>query len=211
MTASCFDFIYLASQSPRRQELLKQINVRYECLLPSDEEDVEALESCLDGEHPQTYVKRVTQLKLEMAFKRLRHRQLVIAPILCADTTVALHNIIYGKAVNDDDAFRMISALQGHVHQVMTSVVVGLPCPDGSLKEWQLTNMSEVTMAPMTSETIRAYIASGEYQGKAGAYGIQGRMAAYISHIKGSYSGIMGLPLFETAKILHQAGLVGFS
>lgn len=211
MMASHFDFIYLASQSPRRQELLKQINVRYECLLPSDEENAEALETCLSGEDPYTYVQRVTRLKLEMALKRLNRLQLVTAPVLCADTTVAWQNAIYGKPTNNDDAFRMLNALQGHKHQVMTSVAVAVLLTDGSLKEWQLTSLSEVTMAPMTPKAICAYIASGEHQGKAGAYGIQGRMAAYISRIEGSYSGIMGLPLFETAQILRQVGLIGFS
>lgn len=211
MATSHFDFIYLASQSPRRRDLLKQINVRYESLLPDDEEDSQELESCISGEYPQTYVQRVTRLKLEMALKRLRQRQLDIAPILCADTTVAWQNVIYGKPINGEDAFRMLKALQGHTHQVMTSVAVAVFSSDGTLKEWQLTSYSKVTMAPMSDTAIRAYIASCEYQGKAGGYGIQGLMAAYISRIEGSYSGIMGLPLFETAQILQQAGLIGFS
>lgn len=206
-----FDFIYLASQSPRRRELLEQIGVRYEMLLPDETEDAESLEALLPQETAQDYVQRVTLLKLHAAIARLQQRGLPIAPVLCADTTVTYQNEIYGKPESRAHAFKMIQQLQGCTHQVLTAVAVALPQIDdqqGYVEHRQLS-ISHVNLKAMTSPEIECYLDSNEYQGKAGAYAIQGRMAVNISHMTGSYSGIMGLPLFETAHILRKTGLKG--
>lgn len=192
-------FVYLASQSPRRRQLLEQIGVRYELLLPSPDEDAEALELLLPGEAPLTYVKRVTQLKLEAAMARLRARNLPKGPVLCADTTVALGREVLGKPENTQDALRILKKLSGNTHRVLTAVAIG----DGK-RRVSSVSISTVTFASMTPSQLKAYVASGEPMGKAGAYGVQGLAAAHISAIKGSYSGIMGLPLFETAALLQQ-------
>ena len=192
-------FVYLASQSPRRRQLLEQIGVRYELLLPSPDEDAEALELLLPGEAPLTYVKRVTQLKLEAAMARLRARNLPKGPVLCADTTVALGREVLGKPENTQDALRILKKLSGNTHRVLTAVAIG----DGK-RRVSSVSISTVTFASMTPSQLKAYVASGESIGKAGAYGVQGLAAAHISAIKGSYSGIMGLPLFETAALLQQ-------
>lgn len=207
---NCFDFIYLASQSPRRRELLAQIGVRYEMLLPQASEDAEVLESVQAGELASDYVQRVTLLKLSAALARYAQKGLPPAPVLCADTTVTLQNEIYGKPQNRADAHRIIEQLQGRSHQVLTAVAVALPLEASFEQPYaHLLSTSHVTLADMSPAQIEHYLDSGEYQGKAGAYAIQGRMAAYISTISGSYSGIMGLPLFETAQLLKNAGLKG--
>lgn len=192
-------FVYLASQSPRRRQLLEQIGVRYELLLPSPDEDAEALELLLPGEAPLTYVKRVTRLKLEAAMARLRARNLPKGPVLCADTTVALGREVLGKPENTQDALRILKKLSGNTHRVLTAVAIG----DGK-RRVSSVSISTVTFASMTPSQLKAYVASGESIGKAGAYGVQGLAAAHISAIKGSYTGIMGLPLFETAALLQQ-------
>jgi septum formation protein len=192
-------FVYLASQSPRRTQLLTQIGVSHELLIASPDEDVEALEEVLTGEAPLTYVKRVTQLKLEAAVSRMKHRDLPNAPILCADTTVAVGRQILGKPKDAKDALRILKILSGRTHRVLTAVAVA-----SNRKRAISVSVSQVTFAPMKLAQIQTYIASGEPMGKAGAYGVQGLAASYISEIKGSYSGIMGLPLFETAQLLRQ-------
>ncbi len=154
------DFLYLASQSPRRRQLLEQLGVRVELLLPDADEDAEALEATRPGEAPAAYVK------------------------------------------DDRDAARMLSELAGRTHRVLTAVAV-----QAGRKRLQALSTSRVTFAPMTPAQIRAYVASGEPQGKAGAYAIQGLAAAHVSHLSGSYSGIMGLPLHETAGLLRAAGV----
>lgn len=193
------NFVYLASQSPRRRKLLEQIGVRYELLLPTPDEDVEALEMVLPGETPLSYVKRVTQLKLEAAMQRLKTRNLPKGPVLCADTTVALGREILGKPDSAQDALRILKKLSGNTHRVLTAVAIG----EGKRRVSNVS-ISSVTFASMTSAEMKAYVASGEPMGKAGAYGVQGLAAAHISVIKGSYTGIMGLPLFETADLLKQ-------
>ena len=190
-------FIYLASQSPRRSQLLTQLGVRHELLLPSAEEDAEALEVVLPNEAPKTYVQRVTQLKLDAAMARMKHRGLPAAPVLCSDTTVALGRTIYGKPVDAEDAVRMLRALSGRTHRVITGVALGM-----GNKRLLACSESKVTFAELTEHDALAYVASGEPMGKAGAYAVQGGAAAFIARISGSYSGIMGLPLFETAKLL---------
>jgi septum formation protein len=196
------DFVYLASQSPRRRQLLDQLGVRYELLLPDAHEDSEALEAVRPGEAPAAYVQRVTGLKLDAALERLRRRGLPPAPVLCSDTTVALGRAIYGKPADARDAARMLRELSGHTHRVLTAVAV-----QAGRRRLAALSDSRVTFAPMTPAQIRAYVASGEPMGKAGAYAVQGRAAAHIARICGSYTGIMGLPLHETARLLRDARL----
>jgi septum formation protein len=202
-----FDFIYLASQSPRRRQLLEQLGVRYELLLPGADEDAESLEAVLPGEWPEAYVARVTEAKLEAALTRLAARGLPAAPVLCSDTTVAVDHLILGKPLDAEDAFRTLSLLSGRRHRVITAVIVGAGSGSGSgSRRTAALNVSEVDFAPVCAEALRRYVASGEPFGKAGSYAIQSQAAAWISQISGSYSGIMGLPLFETAQLLQQWG-----
>jgi septum formation protein len=195
------EFVYLASQSPRRRQLLEQLGVRYELLLPDPDEDAEAIEAVLPGEAPAAYVQRVTGLKLDAALQRLRRRGLPAAPVLCSDTTVALGRRILGKPADDAEAAAMLRALSGRTHRVLTAVAV----QKGRRRETALSD-SRVTFDVLTPAQVRAYVASGEPRGKAGAYAIQGRAAAYISRIAGSHSGIMGLPAHETAQLLRAFG-----
>ena len=195
-------FVYLASQSPRRRQLLEQLGVRYELLLPDASEDAEALEVVLKNEAPTAYVRRVTNLKLDAAVARLKRQQLQPAPILCSDTTVALGRIIYGKPNDAKDAKRMLEELSGHSHRVLTAVAV-----QSGRKRIDALSTSKVTFDEMTEKQINGYVATGEPLGKAGAYAVQGRAALYITRIDGSYSGIMGLPIRETALLLKAAGI----
>ena len=195
------DFIYLASQSPRRRQLLEQLGVRHELLLPDRDEDAESLEAVLPGEAPAAYVQRVTGLKLDAALARLKRRGLPAAPVLCSDTTVALGRTLYAKPADAADARRMLAELAGHTHRVLTAVAVGTP-----RRRLQALSTSRVTFAPLSRQQIAAYVAGGEPMGKAGAYAVQGRAAAWFSHISGSYSGIMGLPMHETAQLLQAFG-----
>lgn len=196
------DFVYLASQSPRRRQLLEQLGARYELLLPEEHEDSEALEAVRPGEAPAAYVQRVTGLKLDAAVARLRRRGLPPAPVLCADTTVALGRTIYGKPRDDRDAARMLRELAGTTHRVLTAVAV-----QAGRRRVQALSDSRVTFAALTPAQVRAYVAGGEPRGKAGAYAVQGAAAAFIARIHGSYTGIMGLPLYETAGLLRALGV----
>lgn len=196
------DFIYLASQSPRRRQLLDQLGVRYDLLVGDSAEDAEGLEVALVNEVPLQYVQRVTALKLDAANSRLVKRNLPPAPILCADTTVALGQTIFGKPEDAAHAGLMLSALAGRTHQVLTAVAV-----QAGLQRLEAVSKSRVTFEAMTALQINAYALSGESMGKSGAYAIQGKIARYITRIEGSYSGIMGLPLWETALLLQAAGL----
>jgi len=194
--------VWLASQSPRRAQLLQQIGVSYRLLAPDAGEDVEALEAERRGELPAAYVQRVTRAKLQAAVARLQRRGAPAAPILCADTTVALGRRILGKPADAAEACAMLQALSGRTHRVLTAVAVH----DGRRAHAAL-NVSHVRMAKMPAAAIDAYVAGGEPFGKAGAYAIQGAIAAWIEHIEGSHSGIMGLPLHETARLLRRAGV----
>jgi len=198
------DFIYLASQSPRRSQLLDQLGIAHRLLLADASEDAEALEEVRAGEAPARYVARVTALKLEAAVARLHRRGLPAAPILCADTTVALGQRILGKPADAQEAGEMLRALSGRTHRVLTAVAVA-----STTHRSQALSVSRVRFAPVSAAEIAHYAASGEPLGKAGAYGIQGLAAAFISHISGSYTGIMGLPLFETAQLLRDVGAAG--
>lgn len=202
-------FVYLASQSPRRGQLLDQLGIAHRPLLPGADEDAEALEHERAGELPQAYVERVTRAKLEAACQRLARRGLPPAPILVADTTVALGRRILGKPQDAEDAQRMLQALSGRTHRVLTAVAVATVAgaTHASARCALETSVSRVRFAPLTLEAIARYVASGEPFGKAGAYAIQGRIAAWIEHLEGSYSGVMGLPLFEAARLLARAGV----
>jgi septum formation protein len=197
-----YPFVYLASQSPRRQELLTQLGVRFELLLPHADEDAEALEAELPGERAHDYVMRVCLLKADAARARLIARGAAPAPILVADTTVTIDDAILGKPRDAGDAVAMLSRLCGRAHEVLTAVAVvnaqGERLPAA-------LSASRVRFAAVPHAALQRYATSGEPLGKAGAYGVQGRAAEFIEHIDGSYSGIMGLPLFETAALLRAA------
>ena len=195
------DFIYLASQSPRRRELLQQIGVDHRLLLADDGEDVEALEAEVEGESPAGYVRRVSAIKLDAAVARLQRRNLEIAPVLCADTTVSIDGRILAKPRDDAEAKAMLRSLSGRTHRVITGVAVWSPRFRG-----EVLQASFVRFADLSDDEIGRYVASGEPRGKAGAYAIQGRAAAFVRRIAGSHSSIMGLPLHETAVLLRRAG-----
>lgn len=202
-------YIYLASQSPRRQELLKQIGVHFEMLAPDPSEDSESIEIPLPHEKARAYVERVTIAKSKAALVRWQKLGLAWAPILCADTTVRLPHSqdgeILGKPTDVADATRILSMLSGKTHEVLTAVALTI---NPSEEPICLVQVSEVEFAPMSPEQIAAYIASKEPFGKAGAYGIQGLGGSLIPSIRGSYSGIMGLPLFETTQLLDRAQVI---
>lgn len=196
-------FVYLASQSPRRQELLRQIGVRFELLLPDEGEDAEALEATVPGEPPADYVQRVVRLKAAAARARLARRALQPAPVVVADTTVAVGGTILGKPADAADARAMIARLSGRVHRVLTAVAV----VDGA-RCLEAVSLSRVRFERLRPGQIERYVASGEPMGKAGAYAIQGLASTFVRRIEGSYSGIMGLPLHETARLLRRTGIL---
>ena len=193
-------FIYLASQSPRRAQLLQQLGVTHRPLLAARRENAERLEEERPGEAPVDYVRRVTLAKLLAARTRLQQRGLPEAPILTADTTVAVGRRVFGKPRDAEDAAATLRALAGRWHQVLTAVAVS----HGSQSLLALS-ASRVRFASLSQGTVERYIASGEPFGKAGAYAIQGPISAWIERVEGSYSGIMGLPLFETRELLQRA------
>ena len=190
-------FIYLASQSPRRQELLNQIGIAFRLLTAGPDEDAESLEALLPGEAPDRYVHRVVLAKLQAACARRLARGLEPATILTADTTVAIGGTILGKPVDRADAIRMLGALSGRTHRVLTAVAVQRASQTRSR-----VVVSRVTFARLSARQIAEYVDCGESGDKAGAYGIQGTAARFVRRIDGSYSGIMGLPLYETARLL---------
>lgn len=198
-------FLYLASQSPRRRQLLGQIGVRHELLLPDAQEDTEALEAVLPGEGPEDYVRRVSLAKLAAARQRLLVRGLPAAPILCADTTVALGSRIFGKPADDEDAAQMLQALSGRTHRVLTALALA-ESPHAAFAPQCVLQVSTVRFRELGPDEIVRYVSSGESQGKAGAYAIQSQAAAWVERIEGSHSGIMGLPLFETGELLRGVG-----
>jgi septum formation protein len=197
--------IYLASRSPRRRELLAQIGVKFEVLLfrEGPRQDVETTEDAYPGEHPEDYVQRVTRLKADAGWQRVvmrrGHRRM---PVLAADTTVAVANEILAKPVDATDAARMLRLLSGTSHRVLTAVAVAF---EGRI-EMRLSE-SLVTFCALDEARIESYVASGEPFDKAGGYGIQGRAGAFVSRLEGSYTGVMGLPLFETGELLREFGV----
>ncbi len=200
--------IYLASRSPRRRELLAQIAVRYHLLLfreragPATAAQPEVDEQPLAGEAPDAYVERLARLKAELGWQRMHQRNLPPAPVLAADTTVALEGRIYGKPVDRTEAAEMLAALSGRSHEVLTGVAL----KHGDRLESALSR-SEVRFKDLSEAEIRDYIATGEADDKAGAYAIQGRAARFIVELRGSYSGVMGLPLYETSSLLERIAL----
>lgn len=194
--------IYLASRSPRRRELLGHIGVKFHLLLfrtrPGEPPDVD--EEPREGEDPRDYVVRVARDKAAAGWKRMLERNLPRAPVLAADTTVALEGRIYGKPRDRAEAEAMLATLSGKRHEVLTAVALQYEQEvDTAL------SVSEVQFRELTPEEIRDYVATGEPDDKAGAYAIQGRAALFVSEIRGSQSGIVGLPLYETAQLLQKA------
>ena len=199
-------FVFLASKSPRRSDLLRQIGVAHEVVVAGS--DVEAVdETPHDGEQPDAYVVRLARSKALAGWAHLaRGNGTTIAPphpVLAADTTVAIGERILGKPESDTDAEAMIAALSGRTHHVYTAIAVASPAGIRIA-----LSRSAVTMRTIAPDEIKRYVAIGESADKAGAYAIQGHAAMFVERIEGSYSGVMGLPLFETANLLAEAGLV---
>jgi septum formation protein len=195
--------IYLASKSPRRHELLRQLGVEFiEFRLreaTGREPDVEEVPR--EGETAQQYVERIARTKAAIAWHRMGQRRMPPRPMLGADTEVALDGVIFGKPSDAADAVRMLSSLSGRTHDVLTAVAV----------RWEhafeiAVSQSRVTFRAVAQAEIERYVATGEPFGKAGAYAIQGRADALLSQLEGSYSGVMGLPLYETAAVLARIG-----
>jgi len=225
-----FEFIWLASQSPRRRELLGRLGVRAELLVADATidivEDVEALEHPLEGENPTQYVERVVAAKLSAAMARHQRRRLDAAPILVADTIVAIGGRILGKPAHAAEATEMLSALSGRSHRVLTAMAIARPRVRSTLAEppvslenpdedidsrWhpkilRVTSISRVRFARLSRTQIDRYVASGEPMDKAGAYAVQGGAGAFVRRIDGSDTGIMGLPLYEASRLLQSAG-----
>jgi septum formation protein len=189
-------------------QLLAQWGVACVALLPDADEDAEGLEIVRPNEAPRAYVQRVTRLKAQAALARAARRGFAPGLVLCADTTVALGRRILGKPHDAAEASTMLQALSGRTHRVMTAVAVARW--DGSVVDGPVQlglSTSQVRMRALQAHEIEAYVASGEPMGKAGAYGIQGTAALWVSHLSGSYTGIMGLPAYETGQVLAQVGL----
>jgi len=196
--------IYLASRSPRRRELLSQIGVRFQVLMFRDkpETDAELNEAVLEGEAPRVYVERVARAKAQAGWQRLEQRNLPRAAVLAADTTVAVDERILGKPADRREAAAMLAALSGCRHEVLSAVALKYE----SQFECAVS-VSEVEFKVLSPEDIRQYVATGECDDKAGAYAIQGRAAQFIAGLRGSFSGVMGLPLYETAQMLERMGV----
>lgn len=195
-------FVYLASRSPRRQALLEQVGITYRMLTPEAHEDAEALEQLCAGETAAAYVQRVARAKAQAARERLLRIGAEPAPILAADTTVAIGASLLAKPTDIADARRMLTLLSGRTHRVLTAVAVAR----GRSGIESRLSVSRVTFARITRAEIDHYVASGEPMDKAGAYAIQGGAARFVRRIEGSYTGIMGLPLYETVQLLRTAG-----
>jgi len=191
--------IYLASRSPRRRELLKQIGIAFELLLLREDlrRGADVDEALAPGESPAAYVSRVARAKAEAGWIRIASRRLQLYPVLAADTTVVLDGEIIGKPADARGAQQLLRRLSGQAHQVMTAVAVAREA-----RVETALSISAVEFRELADGEIQRYVASGEPLDKAGAYAIQGRAAMFVRAISGSYSGIMGLPLFETAELL---------
>jgi septum formation protein len=195
--------IYLASQSPRRRELLKQIGINFEMLLmrADPRRNIAVDETPHADEQPENYVRRVSQAKAEAGYAALRFRNLPPAPVLAADTAVALDGKIYGKPGSAEQAAVMLRQLSGREHQVLSAVAIAL---DEHVEV--ALSVSTVRFVTLSEERIRRYLHTREYTDKAGGYAIQGQAGAFIENLSGSYSGVMGLPLFETVQLLQRFG-----
>ncbi|MDQ2964163.1 MAG: Maf family nucleotide pyrophosphatase [Pseudomonadota bacterium] len=195
--------VYLASKSPRRQELLRQLAVEFEELLlreaPGRRRDL--VEAPRQGEAPLEYVRRIARLKASTGWHRMGRRGLAPRPVLAADTEVVLDGAALGKPADAAAAVAMLAALSGRTHEVITAIAI----------RWQTqlalaVSTSRVTFRAIGRDEIERYVATGEPFDKAGSYAIQGKAAAFVQHLEGSYSGVMGLPLFEMAEILARIG-----
>jgi septum formation protein len=195
--------IYLASRSARRRDLLKQMGVNFEMLLlrEGSGRDADFDESVLPNEMPHEYVVRVARLKAEAGWLRLEQRRLMRHPVLAGDTTVAFNNTVLAKPKDREEAVAMLKRLSGSAHHVHTAVAVRF---HDTLVEALST--TEVRLRVLSDDEIRRYVASGDPMDKAGAYGIQGKASMFIESINGSYSGVVGLPMFETSQLLTQFG-----
>ena len=187
--------IYLASRSPRRRELLAQIGVGFEVL------EVDVDEAVAAGESARSYVERLARAKAEAGWRRMQQEKLPNSPVLGVDTTVAVDGRILGKPADRRDAAEMLHALSGRCHEVLTAVAI-----KQDSKFEGAVSVSEVEFKPLSEEEIRQYVGTGECDDKAGAYAIQGRAAMFVRALRGSFSGVMGLPLFETAQLLERIG-----
>jgi septum formation protein len=196
--------LYLASRSPRREQLLRQLEIEFETLLLREaagrERDV--VEEAEDAEPPQHYVERIARTKAQVGWQRMQSRKLAERPVVGADTEVVLDGEIFGKPRNVDDAMRMLKRLSGRTHQVLTAVA--LRHHDRTDVEVSITR---VTLRRLGAAEIARYAATGEPLDKAGAYAIQGCAAAFVARLEGSYTGVVGLPLYETASLLSGAGI----
>lgn len=188
--------IWLASQSPRRRELLAQLGIAHRVRVP----DVN--EARLPRETPEAYVRRLARIKAEVVAMRVLEKGLAPLPVLAADTAVVLGREILGKPADAAEAAQMLARLSGRRHRVLTAVALAF---QGKLA--LALSDTLVVFRRLDPEEIAAYVASGEPMDKAGAYGIQGRAAAFVRRIEGSYTGVMGLPLFETAQLLRKVGI----
>lgn len=195
--------IYLASRSPRRRELLAQIGVKFHLLLFRDlpQADPEVDEDTLPGEPAVDYVVRVCRIKAEAGWKRMQQRSLPRSPVLAADTTVSVDGRILAKPADRREAADMLAALSARRHEVLTAVALKY---DDRVE--QALSRTEVAFRPLSAEEIRQYVATGEADDKAGGYGIQGRAGQFVVEIRGSYTGVMGLPLYETAQLIERMG-----
>lgn len=193
--------IYLASKSPRRRELLHQVGIKFELLLLRDAppRGPDVTEIVLPNEFPHDYVTRVTKEKAQAAWTALEQRHLPLFPVLAADTTVVINQQILGKPADKHAAVKMMNLLSGQTHLVLTSIALQF-----QQHVLHCTQTSEVRFCQLTEKQINDYCDSAEPYDKAGGYGIQGAAARFISHINGSYSGIMGLPIYETCELLDQ-------
>jgi septum formation protein len=193
--------LHLASRSPRRRELLTQIGVHFDTIVFRNppREDQEIDETPHTGEDPIIYVERVARAKAEHGWRIVDWRKLMPQPVLAADTTLELNGEIIGKPTDDADAERILHLLSGQTHRVLTAVAVSF---DGRIES--TLSISDVRFRPLDDAEIRRYVITGEPMDKAGAYGIQGRAGMFVEHLSGSYTGVMGLPLFETAQLLKR-------
>ncbi len=204
MITTAGSYIYLVSRSARRRDLLKQIGIRHTILLMREtlSRPVDVDETPVPEESPADYVYRITHTKAEAGWLRLKQRSLPVLPVLAADTIVVLDGRILGKPKDTGHAEEMLRALSGQEHQVHTAVGLAF---QGQIRLRLSTTI--VRFRDISPHEIRAYIASNEPYDKAGAYAIQGKAAAFIINISGSYSSVVGLPLFETSQLLEETGI----
>ncbi len=195
--------IYLASRSPRRRELLAQVGIQFDTIVFRDapREDSEIDETPHAGEAPIDYVQRVARAKAEHGWRIVGGRRLLSQPVLAADTTLEFDGEIIGKPVNAADARAILQRLSGQTHRVLTAVAVAF---EGRLES--VLSVSDVSFGLIEESEIRSYVATGEPMDKAGAYGIQGHAGMYVERLAGSYTGVMGLPLYETVQLLKRFG-----